>query len=359
MKKWIVLSLAAAVLTACGQKEEKVEKTSPKTEQQATAATETSSSSSSREKKERNSPADYPRFSQYQTPDEDTIEATKPYARYYTGSYTTTLDTLSKDNKDATIPLYYRMEVVIYEDGNYTQKLTYEAEGGTQDQTVYITKNNDIKYILKGSRFDSGSFRMAYGKLESSGGGSVYQTRLDSNGDILPIYKTEYDVYNLPYFVPSIENNDIFLIEPQPSSEDNALKIEMKPSGKIPKSLTFTPYQIEQYAINLDETDIDSEGLTFEFKNINEFVQYVTSASDWSIELIDPKTLTGYFTADNEEIKNILYALRESSSSNIIAYDGKQLWSLSTRYDNRKEAKPRTRNYIYNFIDLRAFMEDN
>lgn len=360
MKKWIVLSLAAAVLTACGQKEEKIEETSPKTEQQATATTETSSSSSNQEKTEKNSPADYPRFSPDQTPpSEDAIEATKPYAGYYTGTYTTTLDTLSKDTKDANIPLNYKMEVVIYDDGSYATKLTYEAEGGTQDQSVYITKSNEIKYILKGSQLNSGTFGMAYGQLESSRNASVYQTRLDSNGDILPIYKTEYDVYNLPYFVPSIESGNIFLIDPQPSSEDEALKIEMKQAGKIPKSLKFTPYQIKQYAKRLDETDSDSEEITFDFKNINEFVQYVTSPTDqMAIELIDPKTLTGYFTADNDEIKNIVYALRESDDHSIIAYDGKRLWSLSTRYDNRKEAKPTTRNYIYHFIDLRE-LEDN
>lgn len=349
MKKLALLA-CAAFLVACGQKETEPTETSTQVEQTSQTTEDTSSEQAIKP----SSPLDYPR-EDYPIPKE-VLTAIKPYVGYYTATYETTLKTLGSSDDLANIPVYYLIELSISEDGTYTARTSYETEASEMSSMGYITKDNKVESTLKQGVFYSGYFQMSYGQLEFTPSGSaLYQNLLSQDGSLMPIY---------------IDNHGIGIGRKPDSSQftfdgktitagtANGTSIPMTLSGKAPSYLSATRYQFDQYFEELSELKNDDEdpfSRVYNFANINEFLQY--TEQDFDVEIVDPKTLTGYYTEDNQEIKNIKYALYVPFNDSITAYDGKYIWQLSTT-GNQKKATQILLDEWKQF-NVEQFSEDN
>lgn len=367
MKKWIVLSLAAAILTACGQKKETVEKSAPTVEQQTTTTT---TSSSSEKKIEKTSPADYSRIDRSTTISSETLDALKPYVGYYSTSLTENFG--SQSNLDITIDL------AIHEDGTYTSYISWKGERGGNDNLrsqAYVNKNGELKSILNQSLLTDGYFDMRYGNLEFQDGLFFYQDYLDENGELLSIFDIHLDSEPFELSFKIVEGSIQSELD-VPYAGVEPITITMHKTNELPKTLKYSPTQIHSYRDDhqkeldkLIETDdyIDSK---------NFFIQILThidliSGKHLGLEgyhkdyhLIPPTEASGYYTFDNKEITGIKYALEyKKDEQRKIIFAFSDLNPLTVyilkEVDGQKQAEEGPLFNSFSFIDLRSIMEDN
>lgn len=343
MKKLIVLSLAAAILTACGQKKETVEKSAPKSEQQTTTTT---TSSSSEKKIEKTSPADYSRSHPSAKISSDTLDAIKSHVGYYTGTITTTLDTINSLPSSRSIPLTYFIELAITDDGTYVQKVTHTSTGTSETNRKYIDKNNNLLSTLKGTEVLAGWFELEYGQLafHPHPYDQLIGAVLDQNGDLSYIYHHDKLVPQPDALRLSFNGDDVI-------ATINEEQIILKASGKIPNYLKFTPYQLHNYH---DDTHQEYDD-TYDLTNVNEFFQLFHTG--YHIEIINPKELPVYYTEDNQKIEQLLYALYFPEVDKTYGYDGQHIWSLYTDKSINKAVL--FDSQVKKLMNFTEFMEDN
>lgn len=194
---------------------------------------------------------------------------------------------------------------------------------------------------------EAGWFELNYGQLEFQlyPYASLTESILDQNGDLSPIYHD--DDFVLQPDSPKLSFNDNNII-----ATINKEQVTLTPSGKIPNYLKFTPYQLIAYH---DVTHQDDDKDIYDFADVNEFFQFFHTG--YNIEIINPKDLPVYYTADNQKVDQLLYVLYFPEVDRTYGYDGQHIWSLYTdKSINKAVAYNEHAKTLMNFTE---FMGDN
>lgn len=329
MKKYIISLMATTlILVACGQTEK-----NSQVKQETSSSTEKVTESSSTTKSEKVTPADYSPIPE----DQVVEESVKNAIQEYVGVYQTT----QKEEVDGRI-WEVKFEIEITKDGYYTaytesQQIDEIQNGGG---TLYVNDKGEFDIIRKTACLSSGVATMSYGQLELSEPRRLYQQYVDENGDILPFYTTGTSSY------VEIPSGKVMLVDgtvKYGNSEhpENAVLLEKKNNAS--SAIQYNYYQIKQYS-----DSINSEMDSYNFESFNEFVQAMRLYSSdisylqKSYKIVDPNSLTGYYTEDNQEITNIKYAYvlqRENEKEVYFVYDGQEIYELRVNEKGQKVAQ--------------------
>ncbi|CYY00868.1 TPA: hypothetical protein ACGO43_000155 [Streptococcus suis] len=339
----LLVAISTLSLVACGQTEQ-----TSQVNQETSSSTQKVTESSSTTKSEKVTPADYSPL-----PDDLVVEENvKKALQAYVGVYQIT----QKQEVDGRI-WEVKFEIEITKDGYYTaytesQQIDEIQNGGG---TLYVNDKGEFDIIRKTARLSSGVATMSYGQLELSEPRRLYQQYVDENGEILPYFTTGGSKY------VEIPHSKVMLVDGTVKYGDsehpeNAVILEKK--NKASSAIQYTYYQIKQYS-----DSINSDKESYEFESFNEFVQAMRlDSSDISYlqksyKIVDPNSLTGYYTEDNQEITNIKYAYvlqRENEKEVYFVYDGQGIYELRVNEKGQKVARTSyTSERIRDFVEYK------
>lgn len=340
--KKLLVAISTLSLVACSQTEQ-----TSQVNQETSSSTQkvTESSSTTKSEKVVNSPDDFPRVDEHTEIDAEAKQAVKDYVGFYSGI----VDIPSAETSHASddnLTVFYKIDFAINEDGSYELYLERDVPG-SQIGHLYVTKDNQMNAKLKVGELHQGKFELEYGQLLLSEGPSLTQGFLGEDGELLPMYGF-YGSDTPTNYLGVTDNDEIVVKDGKVQATfylsaytDKATVIDLEKQTTRPTSLKYSTEQISQYsAEHYKELGMASE-VTYQYNTVNEFLQalrlrHTTQKKTLEkIKVVDGSSLTGYYTSDNKEIKNIKFAIFDGLSNSYYVYTGDKVYQL----ENEHEAK--------------------
>ncbi|MEW4355162.1 hypothetical protein AB1I63_10025 [Streptococcus pneumoniae] len=340
----LLLATATISLVACS-KAEKSHQVSQETSSTVEVVTESSSESKSKQDNYKVTPADYSRIPKERSVSEEVKKAIKEYIGVYSGT---------ENIEENGIITKVSYEVEITDDGVYNVYIESRLMDSSQkvEGQLYVNTKGELDIIRSKGELGTGTVAMAYGQLEFSPLNSLRRGYVNEAGELLPVYGGG------SRSAVSIPTGRVLLVDGKikyGNEYDKDAAITLEKQKKASQNLQYTTYQILEYSKSLPR-DRD----VYQFDTLNEFIQAMdidgldAASLRKSYQIVDPASLKGYYTEDNQEITGIKYAYgyhRENEKGQFYVYDGKLIYELQENDKGQKIAREVSRS-VYDFVDF-------